>query len=197
MPRIALALLLSAGLVQSGKETIYMDFMGPPPTLTAFVQGSVAVVHVTVKSTSLPQADRRASQQRPRAVRFQVLTVVEVLKADSAKPIGSEIVVKQYGGTLVVNGGEISTAYPMPVFNVGDEMVLILERGADDYVVMAAEAGAFKIDAASREARVPQGVRDHMPAYQQRQTVPASELLTTLRALGKDGKDLSRTRRQP
>jgi hypothetical protein len=204
MTRLAFSLLALAGVVlapgihgstaglpptamntQSDTTVLYMDVMPPPTTLRSLWDESSAVVHATVKSTSLPRRDPRSSPEKPMAIRLQVLTVLEVLKQHDSRPIGAEVVVKQFGGTLVVNGREIRTVYAEAVFNVGEELILFLDRASDEgeYPVRYADAGAFKIDPASRHVRVPKLVSSRMPALSDRASIALAEFLDTLRAL--------------
>lgn len=161
---------------------IYMNFMPPPATLKEFWDASVAVVHVVVKQTRMPERDPGASIRAPRAVRMQTLTVREVLKPDPASAIGNEVVVKQYGGTVIAGGREQATAYPMPVFRVGEEYVLFLERAGPSYSIVSADAGAFRVEPGNRSVRVPDKVRERMAAYRDRTHVSLSEFLASLRS---------------
>jgi hypothetical protein len=160
-----------------------MNFLPPPATLREFWDESIAVVHVIVRETGLPQRDPGSSERAPRAVRLQKLTVREVLKPDPDRRIGEEIEVKQYGGTLVVNGREQATAYAMEIFRPGEEYVLFLSRAGSGYSIRAADAGAFRIDPAAGRVQIPQRVRERMPAFETRSHLSVTEFFVSLRGL--------------
>jgi len=195
---LAVALVLSAAVIApapviperfgaagQGASVLYVDFAAPPPTLESFLSDAAAVVHAVVKSTSQPIKDPSSSPLAPRAVRLQTLRLLAVVKDDRDRPLRSEVVVKQYGGSLIIEGKEYRTAYPATVFNPGEEFVLFLKRSAQssEYTVSAASAGAFKVDPATLHVRVPEEIRKAMPAFSAKASVDLGEFLSTVRSI--------------
>ena len=168
----------------SSREVLFVDYPPPPPTLREFWDKASAVVHGTVKATSPPVADP-ASRRFPRAVRMQTLTVLEVLKDDRDRPIGREVMVQQFGGTLVVQGKEYATEYPASPFQPGDEVILFLSRSATDkaYSVLIPAAGAFAVDQVSRQVTIPTLARDRITTLRNQSSIAVDTFLATLREL--------------
>ena len=145
----------------------------PPQSLTELWTTAAVVVHGVV-DRSLPFEVERGGVTAVVLVR-----TLEVLKGEA---VPSEIRLRQFGGSLMVAGCEVSSYYVFSPLQPDEEALLFLIRGRpSEFLVSYAHAGLFRLD---RDDRVV--LRRHpMEAIWQRDRFPLSkqELLEFLRSL--------------
>ena len=164
-------------------DVIFVDEVGPPSTMRAMYDRCALVVHGVVEVVGSPM--RRPDSDMPVAVRHQTIRVLEVLKAENERPTPARIQVMQVGGTIDVGGRETATNYVVPLFRVGDELVLFLMKGRNQavYSIAYGEGGVFNINTADSSAHVPENISRTMPEFANRKVIPSTELLSSLRSL--------------
>src|SRR5688572_16953274 len=106
------------------KTFTVVESLPTPTTLAEVVRSVDLVVFARVENVSQARADRTGPV--PQVRRIQELIVLEVLKGEV--PSTKRIQVRQSGGTVDVDGREVSAAYSMRIFERGDVALLFLMR---------------------------------------------------------------------
>jgi hypothetical protein len=162
-------------------EVIYVDEMAPPKTLREMYADAALVLRATVEATGSPSA---ASRQRPVAIRRQRVRVLEVFKGDESPTIaGGDLTILQRGGTVNIDGREVTTEYPAPLLQPAEEVILFLLRGNEphSYVIAYGAAGTFTIEHGN--VVVPALVQNGMKEFAGKSTLSVAQFTTTLRGI--------------
>lgn len=170
----------------SPEKYVVLDYAAPPATLKEMYAKSSIVVHAKVKSSEEP----RTVSDGHLVLRNHLVEILEVLKTKPDVSLGPGIIVRQFGGTVVINGQKVSTAFPEIVLQAAEAFVLFLAPSPEPniYDIVPGAGGAFAIDRTGQSVRVPQSVQHFMAAFTGKEIVPLSELLASLRAL-RDARD--------
>jgi hypothetical protein len=140
------------------------------------------VVYGTVTKTGEPQ-HRRTSRGRDYVFRFQSVKVREVLspRTNVKDKDSATIAIWQSGGTLVVDGREVSTAYDEMFLHPGDVVVLFLRRAADgSFSIAYGPGGLIRLDDAKGYASLPNRLR-HVTDVGNRSQMSTQDLLGAIR----------------
>src|SRR5262245_30143363 len=109
---------------QSGE---IIDYIGPPDTLRGLWDKSRAVLQGTVVGCSAATSNPNS----PTLVyRHCTITIVELLKSDGLIDLKPTVRVMQYGGTVDVNGKEMSTSFPADRLEPTGQYILFLGKTA-------------------------------------------------------------------
>jgi hypothetical protein len=179
----------SMSLQKPANRPVFLDYGPLPSTIREYWQKCDFVVHGRVSHVSAAEAVSQLGRNAPMLVIHTVtFQIVESLKNDPDRPAGLSIDVRYDGGTAVVNGTEVSTAYGAPLPGVGgEEYVLFLARsrvGRAYYALLNGSAGAFKVDVLQGRATLLPSVAFNMKnEFAGKKDVALTELLETLRKL--------------
>jgi hypothetical protein len=144
-----------------------------PPTLDAFVAKAQAVVRARIISISPPH--RQGMGMPPIVARDAVATISRTLKGDLTA--GTQLRVLQFGGTIEVDGKLWETMPMPPVLQAGDDLILMLQRTAEDGVfsVIGGSSGALKVNLGDQSIALPSGWR-RMDEFVSKATWRAQEI---------------------
>lgn len=153
-----------AQVVPPAREVVAVDYVPPPATLEGLWDSADVVVIAQVIAVGPPFLRKSGSVQHVNQLR-----VVEILKGPERFP--NVFRLRQYGGTVNVDGRQRFTAYPDDVqLAPGDEALFFLVNGEQDDLFHAAfgPAGLFEIRRL-RDASQPTGKAEaRIPAAAQR-----------------------------
>lgn len=188
---LIVAMILAVGANQIVLQSIgilqhpVVDFPPPPPTLQEFAGVVDAVVVARVQRAGDPVLEKGPSREFVR--RYHQMEVLELLKADSAMPLGRRFLVRQEGGTVEQAGREVSTQYLQQLMETGDTFLLFLRRVPDSvpgrYYTALGPAGAIWVDPKDRMGRIPGELR-RLKEIHGRERVDLDELLRAIRRAG-------------
>jgi len=136
-----------------------------------------------VETVGTATADRTAT--RPTVYRDHTVLITEVLKPFERFDVNARIVVMQLGGTIDLDGREVSTNYPARLLEQDQNVVLFLSKdpraGRVGFTVSWGQNGHILLrDSATAE--IPLEV-SKTPELRGRVSLPVRELLQTLRGL--------------
>lgn len=160
-----------------------VDSEPPPKSLEGLWQAVDVVVRATVSKSLPPVA--KGNPKTPTVTRYHDLFVTEALKGDESLAGRSTIRVKQIGGSLNIDGREVSTAYNSRLLQPNDDIVLFLVRdtAGDGFWIAYASVGAIWITQGD-QAILPAAVA-RMSAFAGSSSISSADLLARLRALKK------------
>jgi hypothetical protein len=180
-----LALLLSTfsvGLMAQDRVSTQPrgDVGWMPSTVTELIASVDTVILGRVRLAGKPE---RAVNARGTefVARVAQIDTIEVIKGPANKA-GGGIAVRQVGGTIDVDGRELSTRYVEDLLRPGDVVLLFLQRVGDVYVIANGPAGLVKRDK-NGHADVPSQLR-HVKGIPQDPAVPIETLVKIIRDHG-------------
>jgi hypothetical protein len=181
---IGLSLPLINGFAQStpqASKNPVIDFPSAPPNLEEFAHSVDLVVLARVASVSDPVVERTPDGHEY-VRRYQSAQIIETLEDRDSNPARRTVTIRQSGGSVEVDGKEISTQYLQKLVEPGQTVLLFLRKANDkrgSYYVALGPAGMITVDGTS-VATVPPALLN-MPEIRQRSRVPLEELLKSLR----------------
>lgn len=167
----------------------FIDTAPPPQELRAMVEGSVAIIHARVAHTGEPLVLPASAGL---VGRYQTMRVLEVLTGDAKIAAHASVRIFEYGGTIDVDGRDVSTRFNGLPLRVGEEVVVFLEKPAriDGYTVAYGDAGLFRIDNNRDKVAVPPTVRALVRDFDARAVMSRAEFFDLLRrVVGKSQED--------
>lgn len=194
---LPLALLLTTSMAAAQNErpsnqrlnqpaATFLDFAPPPQELSTMAARSMAVVRVQVIHSDgpilLPNSGGLVG-------RYQTVRIIEALKETKKMPPQSLIRIFEYGGTVDVDGKEVSTRFEGVPLREGEEAVLFLEKpaGIDGYTVAHGDAGLFRVDNGKDRVTVPTTAKAFVRDFNARSSLSRAEFFALLhRAVGKE-----------
>jgi hypothetical protein len=167
---------------QPGRILTVVEKTPTPSTLAQLVQSVDLVAFARVDTVSPPQADHAPI---PHIRRIQHLSVLEVLKGSI--PPSQKIQVRQVGGTMEVDGREISVEYPMRLLERGDVVMVFLSRvggSGDVYDVPYGDDSVILSQGTEQRMVLPSGLVN-MPEFGGKPSISAPDFLAILRRISK------------
>lgn len=159
-----------------------LDYLAPPPSLKEMWQTAEVVAHIKVLTVGPATAD--SPGPRPLVVHHDTAQVLEVLKHDGGRAESSTINIQQFGGTVVIQGKDVTTQPPAPLLEPDAEAIVFLHGASGvEYSIEWGSGGLFLVNAAAGTVAVPEPVANHVADFARRPWVPLDELLSKLRTI--------------
>ncbi|HKV98498.1 MAG TPA: hypothetical protein VJN96_01680 [Vicinamibacterales bacterium] len=163
-----------------------VDYAAPPATLEELWQHANLIVRARVVRNH--PAVAKHTSGAPTVLRYQELDITEVLKEDRLRRPGN-IQVKQEGGSLIVDGRQVETAYTAKLLQAGDDVVLFLNRDAagDGYWIAYGSVGVIWIGPQDSDVSLPRALAK-MPTFAALGQIKPDGLMSQLRTMAKKNK---------
>ena len=164
-----------------GSDVTFIDFMGPPASVTEMFQASALVARIKVLTKGPATID--STRPQPHVVHHDTAAVLETFKDDRPRTEGSTLHFEQFGGRVVMDGKSVATACPAPLLESKAEAVVFLHSSQDgEYLTAWGSGGLFLIDTTAATVAVPSSVTYLVADFANKRTVPLDELLHQFRA---------------
>jgi hypothetical protein len=109
--------------------------------------------------------------------------ILEVLKAADIA-VGSTLQISQPGGSVMVQGQEITTVGNIRILEKGSEEILFLHRNKGrDFQILWGDVGMFKVDPTTDMVKVPEGAARRVSEFRARNPIHGEEVLKALRQI--------------
>jgi len=157
------------------------DFPLPPPSFAQMIAAVDLVVYGKVTKAGEPQ-HRRTPSGHDYVVRFPSVKVLEVLAGPANVKAQKEVLVRQVGGTVIVDGRELSTGYNEMLLRPDEGVVLFLRRteADDSFYIAYGPGGLIRIDAERGRTSIPNQLA-HVQDVGGRSVMSAEDLLNAIR----------------
>jgi hypothetical protein len=123
------------------------DFEAPPPTLDQLWDRSDAIARVDIERSHLRAI---GAPGRKVVITDHHARVLEIFKGDDSLKQGNPVLISQYGGTLEVDGREVTTSTGgMHRASLGEELIVFLKKwhGVGAFSIAYGPSGMFQLSA--------------------------------------------------
>jgi len=157
------------------------DYPLPPASLAQTIATVDLVVYGKVTKAGEPQ-HKQTPGGLDYVLRFPSVKVLEVLASPPNVKGPREISIRQVGGTVVVDGRELSSAYNEMLLQPGEAVVLFLKRteADDSFYIAYGPGGLIRVDADRGRASIPNQLR-HVQEVGGRSVMSEEDLLKAIR----------------